>query len=58
MRILYNGCVYNCTDNTTIKNMLSTGGVELAPPCIKEKELKIETETVKTRGRKKKQWGD
>lgn len=55
MRILYNGCVYNCTDNTTIKNMLSTGGVEIAPPCIKEKELKIETETLKTRGRKKKQ---
>lgn len=55
MRILYNGCVYNCTDNTTIKNMLSIGGVELAPPCIKAKELKIETETVKARGRKKKQ---
>lgn len=59
MRIFYNGCVYNCTDETTIQNMLSTGGVEMATPCVEQingqEEQEVEVKTVKMRGRKKKQ---
>lgn len=61
MRIIYKGCVYNCTDKTTIQNMLNNGGVIFIPPSIEPvKEIAKEDniKTVKTRGKKKKWWGD
>lgn len=51
MRILYNGCVYNCTDNTTIKNMISYGGKEIKE---EKSDVKIELTQTKARGKKKK----
>lgn len=57
MRIIYKGCVYNCTDKTTIQNMLNNGGVIFTPPSIepvKEIAKDDNIKTVKTRGKKKK----